>query len=523
MRFFTKRPILCPLSSDLAVGVPASGTDPAIFGVPWRVTFASLSITANTPNQVVNPRLHIALFYGPEEGGSGTYGYNDFESSISGIPPVTEYAPNPTKIAYDNSTPSDFWQPYIGVSFRSLGDYITSEQATIEFDITIEALVDGNWEAIGDYVTGAPTALFSFDTTDLVVAGDIGFEKGQTPSTGCFWTNKLGVEEDCGGGPPVILGEWVLATGFNLVGDEYVLWSEAPDGEVWALHSDTYDMVRHSASLGEINRFVLPGDFADRTPKVIAALSGGKLAATGWTSGVGFYTAKLDSDGTVLATVPASGEFLVATSGHVYFYDWGVGFTRVIVDTWEEDTAFTANANAALPSSFEITTCAVQAGGKIVIGGRFEVIGGYRLLYRLNADGTLDSSFSDVADFPYSTAYSVAIAEDQSIYATHPAGFYTAGLSHWDANGVLLEMSAHTWEDPNDARESILFPIIYGGVLLRYTRSSYGIVFHDSLAPTTFYDDAGGSDPDPREKEMLLVDSVGRLYTRYKVYEVEGG
>ena len=78
------------------------------------------------------------------------------------------------------------------------------------------------------------------------------------------------------------------------------------------------------------------------------------------------------------------------------------------------------NANGSLDSSFnpganaEAFSLAVQADGKILVGGAFDTLGGQtrNCLGRLNADGSLDSSFNPGAS---SYVYSLAVQADGKI------------------------------------------------------------------------------------------------------------
>ena len=59
------------------------------------------------------------------------------------------------------------------------------------------------------------------------------------------------------------------------------------------------------------------------------------------------------------------------------------------------DTGFNPNANN------DVYSIALQADGKILLGGRFTTIGGVQRNYiaRLNADGTLDTGFNPNANY----------------------------------------------------------------------------------------------------------------------------
>src|SRR5438876_8575933 len=82
--------------------------------------------------------------------------------------------------------------------------------------------------------------------------------------------------------------------------------------------------------------------------------------------------------------------------------------------------ALAAQAQSPLPDSFNpgadsyVHSMAVQADGKILVGGGFTTLGGQSRNYigRLNADGTLDTSFNPWAD---SVVWSLAVQADGKI------------------------------------------------------------------------------------------------------------
>ena len=79
-----------------------------------------------------------------------------------------------------------------------------------------------------------------------------------------------------------------------------------------------------------------------------------------------------------------------------------------------------ALAQSPLPDSFNpgadnlVVSLAVQADGKILVGGGFTTLGGRSRTYigRLNADGTLDTTFNPGAD---NTVYSLVVQSDGKI------------------------------------------------------------------------------------------------------------
>src|SRR6266702_1172646 len=94
------------------------------------------------------------------------------------------------------------------------------------------------------------------------------------------------------------------------------------------------------------------------------------------------------------------------------------------------------NADGTLDTSFNpgtdrpVLSLAVQADGKILAGGYFSTLGGQNRNYmgRLNADGTLDTSFNPSAGgrpFVNASVYSLAVQADGRILVG--GGFSTLG------------------------------------------------------------------------------------------------
>jgi uncharacterized delta-60 repeat protein len=104
------------------------------------------------------------------------------------------------------------------------------------------------------------------------------------------------------------------------------------------------------------------------------------------------------------------------------------------------------NADGTIDSSFNpgandlVDSLAVQADGKILVGGQFTTLGGQSRSYiaRLNADGTIDSSFNPGAN---STVYSLAVQADGKIlvggYFTTLGGQYRSYIARLNADGSI--------------------------------------------------------------------------------------
>jgi hypothetical protein len=92
-----------------------------------------------------------------------------------------------------------------------------------------------------------------------------------------------------------------------------------------------------------------------------------------------------------------------------------------------------ASAQSPVPDGFNpganarVLSVAVQAGGKILLGGGFTTLGGQTRKYigRLNADGTLDSGFNPGA---VNWVLSLALQADEKILV---GVAFRAGSSPW--------------------------------------------------------------------------------------------
>lgn len=81
------------------------------------------------------------------------------------------------------------------------------------------------------------------------------------------------------------------------------------------------------------------------------------------------------------------------------------------------DASFNPSPAAGQYSQPEVYSLAVQVNGKILVGGKFTTLGGQSRtnLGRLNADGSLDTTFDSGAGGEYSRVYSLAIQADGKV------------------------------------------------------------------------------------------------------------
>lgn len=92
----------------------------------------------------------------------------------------------------------------------------------------------------------------------------------------------------------------------------------------------------------------------------------------------------------------------------------------------------------------QVAAIAVQADGKVVLGGTFSSVNGVPRsnLARLNADGTLDTAFANSPVAGVSgPVHALAVAEDGSIYVggtfNQAGGVATTGLARYQPDGLV--------------------------------------------------------------------------------------
>jgi uncharacterized delta-60 repeat protein len=197
----------------------------------------------------------------------------------------------------------------------------------------------------------------------------------------------------------------------------------------------------------------------DTGVKCVTVQADGKVLIGGRFTSVGGQTrnhiARLNADGTLdtgfnpILGAPnhLTGVFGVAVQadGKVLI---GGSFTSVGGQTRNHIARL--NANGTLDTGFNpilqfggiITTFAVQADGKVLIGGRFTSVGSqtHNHIARLNADGTLDTSFNSLI-LNAGSVYSVAVQADGKVliggYFTSVGGQTRNNIARLNADGTL--------------------------------------------------------------------------------------
>ncbi len=180
----------------------------------------------------------------------------------------------------------------------------------------------------------------------------------------------------------------------------------------------------------------------------------GKILIGGWFNKISGTArnniARLNADGSLDATFnpDANGgvySIAVQADGKILIGGW---FNQ-ISGTARNNIA-RLNADGSLDTTFNpnadswIRSIAVQADGKILIGGWFTSIGGVARKYiaRLNPDGTVDSEFDPKLDYPFSGfVYPIAIQADGKIIVggdfTSVSGVSRRSIARLNADGTV--------------------------------------------------------------------------------------
>jgi len=190
----------------------------------------------------------------------------------------------------------------------------------------------------------------------------------------------------------------LLSTGTMLVGGNFTQLNSTSRNYIGRLAPDgTLDTSYNPGANGQVLAFAVQAD-----NKVLVGGAFTNLASTGCN-----YLARLNADGTLDTTFTASANstvktFAVQTDGKIIvggFFTTMNGVGRNGIARLNADGTLDTTFNPAAPTSITIDSVAVQSDGKVLVAGQFAVLGGtnYNCIGRLNADGTLDTTFSNSA------------------------------------------------------------------------------------------------------------------------------
>jgi uncharacterized delta-60 repeat protein len=208
----------------------------------------------------------------------------------------------------------------------------------------------------------------------------------------------------------------------------------------------------------------------------IVVQADGKILLGGYFSSVGAATynlvARLNADGTVDSTFNnpnVSGVYVdsiaVQADGKILL---GGPFTTVggLANRYfarlNPDGTVDSTFNNPNPSS-QVNSVMMQADGKILIGGSFSAGGGaYNLVERLNADGTVDSTFNKPTGDGSRSVGSMVVQTDGKILV---AGGFTNQINRLNADGTLdANFNASTGGAVNGVTVQADGQIVIGGV-----------------------------------------------------------
>ncbi|MDP3696282.1 MAG: delta-60 repeat domain-containing protein [Desulfocapsaceae bacterium] len=166
----------------------------------------------------------------------------------------------------------------------------------------------------------------------------------------------------------------------------------------------------------------------------IARLNADGAADTTFNSGAG------PNDGIASIAVQANGKILVGG----YFSSIGGQARSYIVRL---NAGGTVDTNFNPDAAYHVHSIAVQADGKILVGGKFETIGGQARNYiaRLNADGMADTNFNPDA---LNIVETIVVQADGKILV---GGFFTiiGGQARYNLARLNSDGTADTTFDPD--------------------------------------------------------------------------
>jgi uncharacterized delta-60 repeat protein len=228
------------------------------------------------------------------------------------------------------------------------------------------------------------------------------------------------------------------ADGKILVGGLFTTWNGVTVNRIVRLNSDgtrdtAFTTNAGAAANGGVfwiavqadGKILLGGEFgiwASTTVNRIVRLNSDGTRDTAFTTNAGAAAGK---DNVNSLAVQADGKILVGGA----FTTWdGVTVNRIVRlnSDGTRDTAFTTNTGTAANST--VNSLVVQADGKILVGGAFTTWDGVTVnrIVRLNSDGTRDTAFTtNTGTAANSTINSLVVQADEKILV---GGFFTA----WD-------------------------------------------------------------------------------------------
>jgi len=276
---------------------------------------------------------------------------------------------------------------------------------------------------------------------------------------------------------------------------------------------------------------------ANSSPVSLAVQADGKILVGGWFTTLGGQTrnhiGRLNPDGTLDSGFNPGAEnavwsLVVQADGKILVGGWFTtlgGQTRNYLGRLNADGTLDSGFNPEVDSG--VYSMAVQADGKIVVGGNFQWP--WTRIGRLNADGSLDDRFWTGADAPDHTyapyVYSLAVQADGKILVggdfTRLGGQTRIGIGRLNVDGTL-----DSGFNPGVRRTDGEYPVVYslavqadgkvlvGGFFTKLggqTRNCLGRLNADGTVDSAFNTGVGRTDSYAPCVNSMAVQADGKI------------
>ena len=265
-------------------------------------------------------------------------------------------------------------------------------------------LTNLQWSDAGRYtlVVSNPYGSVTSAVAQLLVDGPVTLDNGFNPTTTAIVLYSLAVQPD----------------GKILVGGHFSMLAGQPRTNIARLNPD-----------GTVDNGFNPGAGADYPDGVrtLAVQADGKVLVGGYFRTLGGQPrtniARLNADGTVDSAFNPGADYYVSTLALQADGKILVGGSFSMLGGQPRAKIARLNVDGTLDSEFNpggergVNSLALQTDGKILVGGEFTMMGGQTRNYlaRLNADGSLDNGFNPGAAPQYSSVSSLAVQADGKV------------------------------------------------------------------------------------------------------------
>lgn len=325
----------------------------------------------------------------------------------------------------------------IGGYFTSFNGVSTGGFARLNYDTSIDTAFAAN---IG---TGANNQVFTIavQPNGQILVGGLFTSWNGTPANGLVRLNADGTLDTAfmtnigSGANSYVLAMALQSNGQILVGGNFTTWNGTAANSVVRLNADGTRDTSFTTNIGTGPNSGLWSIAVQPNGQI---LLGGNF--TTWNGASAGYLVRLNANGTqdtaftattgygagntVLMGLALQPDGKILATGRFTTYS-GTTVNRIVRlnSNGSIDTAFTANTGTA--ASDEVDTVAVQADGKILVGGNFLTWNGNTVnrIVRLNSDGTQDTAFTTTTGYGANDyVLSIAVQADGKILV---AGSFT--------------------------------------------------------------------------------------------------